>query len=341
MKLPFLVLTCLLTFSSLFGQRQSSAQTYFYSCFELYAPIEKELLKFSFSLNQEIGASIDNQHRVELKIRFSKAITQAQNSSNYNGDSSLLVGIKQWLNTGYEIVSVDFVELEKRRIIANKSSAHMQAFFEEKQLISNKYVAAVHKLDSATHLFADKHRLEVIEVRTKRGQKLTAIQQAIAYYDSVYLPVFEVFLKNDLFNQAINGMNDVAVKNARLKLKETADSSRLKIDKIGSYKGRDALKQSADSLIASFNLMAEQYGSLAERFYRLSDKYKSTKKQILAKSAEERTNEEILEYNNLVKQYNLRAKEFELSTASFNEFRKENMANWNAAVEEFVDQYLR
>jgi hypothetical protein len=306
----------------------------------MYIPIEKEMLKFTLSLNQEDGMRSDRQRQI-LVSSFKNTIDFINASPNFENDSNLRLGVRKWMNTGVEILEIDYPQLEALRSKAQLSPIELKQYLAFKEKLRRKFQESSSELDDVTERFANKNGLTTVSEETRFGKRLAQANAALDYYDEVYVLFFFPKHLDKRLNAAVNSKDPIKIKMARLKLEETCQNSASSLQKQKSFREDESLKKAAIRMVNSFEKTAKEYGWAAEEMFELEFKYDSLKKAVVEKPANERTNEEIQAYNSTVSRYNTKVQEFNLITREFNLFRQKELAAWNNAVNEFVEKHVR
>ena len=161
----------------------------------------------------------------------------------------------------------------------------------------------------------------------------------LKHTNEVYLVFFKVHKQEGYLIEALNQKNLVSIEQNINSLKKLAEEGMDKLKSIKGYNG-DA------SLIAACRNMMNFYKSEATRSTSLSDyflkeeNFMKIKKQFESKPSGKRTQADVDQFNNGVKDINAALKTFNSTNAELNKERSEGLNDWNKAYAKYLDEYM-
>jgi hypothetical protein len=251
------------------------------------------------------------------------------------------VGFIHWLETVNSLLVKDFVALEQSRVNAQKSMEHLRAYMRVKNALRSKYLEANKFLESNMTRFALKYGITIESESTRLGERLLSANAALDYYEEIYLRFFAVKAHDKALNKAVNAKNVELIKALRSQQMDQCKQFVSELSKLSNYKGSPELKQAGIAVISSFEQTADKYGRLTYDLFAAEHQFDSLKTAVVSKPANERTNDEILAYNNAVKSYNSKVQAFEPQTQQYNLLRQKALKSWNEAVRNFSENYIK
>ena len=234
----------------------------------------------------------------------------------------------------------DFDKILDMEEIAEQSYDLMEAYMLAKEKANDKLDEASDMVGQAQKAHATRYNITLVEGEDdKITQKIKTAGEALDYYNKMYLIFFKCF-KQEVYVMEELQRNDVnALEQNASSLLLYADESLAKLDTTKTFKGDGNLKSAAVQLIKFYKSEAEKDFPGMVDFYIKKDNFEKVKKLVESKSKNERTQQDVDQYNNAVNEYNAAVQAFNKINESTNNQRKRYMDLWNQRVEQFFDAH--
>ncbi|MGB0391120.1 MAG: LIC11966 family surface protein [Salibacteraceae bacterium] len=319
---------------------QSASKIYLEHFFDIYVPIQKDMWALTVSISKEHSpADIASKKSILTKtLRAQRSKVKA--SPNFENDSTLRLQVLHWLNTTSRILGGDYNYLIQLKNSAKLSPENMREYLKFKEVMNKSYKRNNEQLKKVVDNFSAKNNLNVNEENNKLSTKLNKANNAFNYYDKIYLSFFDAYYYEALFNTAVNSRSYVKIEQAKSELEKQIIKSQNELINTGSFETDKKLNQAAQNIIKSYENMMNSYGNDIYKLYKTKHDLDSVKTVVSAKSAFERTPEDVALYNSLVKNYNAQAPSISSKTQQFNSSRKAALNQWNIAVDIFINEHV-
>ncbi len=256
----------------------------------------------------------------------------------FKGDNSLRKSQLEYIDFCYKIFNDDYSKIVNTEEIAEQSFDEMQAFILLQQKVDEKLKLANESLHNATKVFAAKYTVNLIEgEKSVLGEKLEQAGKVSKYYNPVFLIFFKTSFQNRMLNKALNEnrMNDA--EQARNAVIKYADEGLAELQKIAAFQGDGTLKGSCVEALKTFKQCAVQHAPILIDFALKKEQFEKLKKLIDQKSNDERTKEDIDNFNKVVKEFNASVQKSNTNSNQNTEKINTAYSNWEKTVTTFFD----
>lgn len=318
----------------------SASKVYLEHYFDLYVPIQKDLWDLTVSITKGQSDAEIEKKRQELTKTIATQRRIVKSSPNFENDSTLRLQVYYWLTIAKKIVQSDYIYLMQLKSKAQNSPEDMKVYLDFKGNLSYKLQKTTQDVDRVAQNFASKNALRIIDDYSKLGQKIKTANEAFGHYDKVYYEFFKSYYAEKEFNTALNSKNALSIKKARRELNIQADKSLLQLNQLASFNGDYSLVEGAKKIVSSYKNTSNGFGTHVEDFYQLQHQFDSVKRAVVGKDPSQRTNEDIMAYNNTVKAYNAKVPEFKAASQSHNVNRRNAINQWNETVNQFIKKQV-
>lgn len=258
----------------------------------------------------------------------------------FKGDNSLRQSNIEYVDFCYKIFNEDYEKVVNTEEIAEQSFDEMQAFILLQEKISEKLKQAGEKLHQASKDFAAKHNVNLVSgEKDELGEKLEQASKVSKYYNPIFLIFFKCNFQDNQLTKAINEKKVNEAEQARAAVIKYANEGLAELEKIPAFQGDGSLKMACSQALKGFKTIAEQKIPVMTDFILKTEKFEKIKKALDAKSQDERTKEDIDNFNKAVKEYNEGVNKSNEMGASVREKRNELYENWEKTVSEFYDTH--
>lgn len=321
-------------------QAQSASKIYLEYFFDIYSPIQKDMWALTVSISKENSPADVAQKKSILSQTLKAQRSKVKASPNFENDSTLRIEVLHWLNTTSRIVNSDYNYLTQLKKSAKLSPENMRDYLKFKEVINKSYKRNNEQLKKVVDQFSALNNLSVNEENNKISSKLNRANRAYSYYDKVYLSFFDAYYYEALFNSAVNSKSHIQVQKAKTELENQLLKSKKELVSTGGFETDKKLNEAAIKMLNSYQKMIDSFGNDILQLYKTKHDLDSVKAAVSAKSAFERTAEDVALFNGLVKNYNSQVPIISAKTQQFNSGRKAALEQWNNAVNIFINEHV-
>lgn len=258
----------------------------------------------------------------------------------YKGDNSLRQSSIDYVQLCYNVFNDDYTKIVNMEEIAEQSFDEMQAYILLQEKTSEKIKEASAKMQKASKEFAAKYNVNLIETKSELGEKMEVAGKLNHYQNQVYLIFFKCNYQDVQITDAMNKKKVNDVEQSRSALIRYANEGLLALDSLKTFQGDATLSSACKQLLQYYKKSAENDIPKQTDFYLKQENFDKIKKALEAKSANDRTKEDIDAYNKAVKEINAASNTFNNLNASMNNTRHEMLDNWEKTQKEFADTHM-
>ena len=341
MKLRLLLILLFATNLNLVAQEFKSAVDYLTYLEKEQGSISKNTWKYTTAVAHSKSARrIDNTRKqlvnsIEVAQKKIGSLTDG-----YKGDVEYKNQVLQYLDICKININEEYSKLIDMQEVAEQSYDAMEAYLLMRDLINEKLDSENEKVENAFHSFALKYKITITDSNSELSEKIKLSNEVFDYHTALYLLFFKVNFTDTNLSIAIEKKDLSAIQQNANSLIQYADEGLLKLKGIKPYKGDASMTTITKKIVEFYKKQAQQYVPKIVSFMMFNEKFENAKKTMEAKKTDDRSKEEIENYNGLVKQLN---KEIDIynkaNTANFQE--KNNLLNeWNATGENFISGHV-
>ena len=341
MKIRLLLIFTISTSLNMVAQEFKSPVEYLTYIEKEQGAISKSTWKYTTAVAHSKSArKIDNTRKQLLK-----SIEVAQkNISNlkdgYKGDVEYKNQVVQYLDICKININEEYEKLIDLQEVAEQSYDGMEAYLMMRDLINEKLDAENEKVENGFKSFALKYTITINDANSELGEKIRLSNEVFDYHTALYLIFFKVNFTDGNLSKAIENKAQSAIQQNANALIQYADEGLEKLKTIKPYKGDSSLISATKKALEFYKKQAQQYVPKIVAFIMFNDKFENAKKTLEAKSAKDRTKEEIDNYNTMVKQVNKEIDNYnKANNTNFQE--KNNILNdWNIGGDNFISSHV-
>jgi len=279
-------------------------------------------------LRQQALVSIDNSRFKTIDLPI------------YKGDNSLRQSSIDYIKLCYNVFNEDYSKIVNMEDIAEQSYDEMQAYLLLRERTNDKINEAVAKMNEASKAFAAKYNVQVITQKDELDQKLEDAGKVNSYVDDVYLVFFKCYWQDGEIVKAMNKNNFTEMEQGRMSLIRFADEGFLALDTLKSFAGDFSLANTCKQVLQFYKKMAVEDLPKQTDYFLKKENFDKMKKSFDAKSGDERTKQDVADFNKSVKDINAASDAFNQVNNDINKTRDYLLDNWNEAEKNFTDSHM-
>src|SRR6185312_4387755 len=271
------------------------------------------------------AAHSSRKRKIEkLRLQTVDNIVICQSNINYlppfKGDNSFRQSSVNYVQLCYKIFNEDYVHIVNMEDIAERSYDEMQAYLLLQQATNDTLQAAVGRMRRAEQNFAMKYHVNMVETKTELGDKMAAAGRLAKYRDKVFLLFYKCNWEDNQMVEAMNQKNVSKIEQVRSALDKYAVEGLAVLDTLHGYKNE---AETGVPGLTDFFLKEENFNKL--------------KTAMESKASNERTRQDVENYNKAVADMNDGANAFNQTNAGLNAGRNEVNKNWMDTEKNFAD----
>jgi hypothetical protein len=291
-------------------------------------------------------STVAHSHRARKIEKMRMALLESINNSKYKtsdiaiykGDNSLRKSSIDYIELCYRVFNEDYKHIVDMEEIAEQSFDEMQAYILLNEKTNEKIQEASDNMSKASHEFARKYNVNLIESKDELGEKLATASLLNNYRDKIYLIFFKCNWEDGEMTKAMNNKKVKDIEQARSSLVRYATEGLSALDTLKTFQGDPSLANACRQSLEFYKKMAENDVPKLTDFFLKQEDFEKIKKSMEAKS--EHTKQDVDSYNKSVKDINTATNNFNQVNNNTNNNRKQVIDNWNAAEKSFADDHM-
>lgn len=255
----------------------------------------------------------------------------------YKGDNSLRKSSLNYIQLCYRLFNEDYAHIVNMDEIAEQSFDEMQAYLLLREKTNEKLDQAFDNMSQALDSFAKKYNVQLVKgPQDELSVKMSKTSALNKYHDQVFLVFFKCNWQDGQLTLAANKNKLNEIEQSRNALATFANEGLAVLDTLKHFEGDPSLAQACKTALRFYKKQAEDAAQMGD-FLLKQEAFEKTKKTFEAKSARDRTKEDVDLYNKGVAELNAAADKFNKANAASNNGRNQAIAQWDAAEKRFMD----
>jgi exonuclease VII small subunit len=280
----------------------------------------------------------------KLRQQVLESITQSRYKTTdlpkYKGDNTLRQGSIDYIQLVYRVFNEDYKKIVDMEELAEQSFDEMQAYLLLQEKVSEKLQQASANVQKAVKDFAAKYNVTLQEDKTALGNKLEVAGKLNEYTNDVFLIFLKCNWQDKEMTKAMNNKKLNDVEQARNALLSYANEGLKALDTLKVFNGDPSLANACKEVLKYYKKMAETDMPKLTEFFLKEENFTKMKKSFEAKSAGNRTKEEVDAYNKAVNEYNNGINAFNQVNNKVNKERTQILNTYDAAEKKFNDTHM-
>jgi len=258
----------------------------------------------------------------------------------YKGDNSLRQSAITHIQFCYKIFNEDYANIVNMEEIAEQSFDEMQAYLLLQEKTKAKLKEANEVYEKAYSSFAAKYNVTLVDTKTEMGEKMEKASLLNQYHDKVFLIFFKCNWQDQKLVEALNNKKVNDIEQSRNALIQFANEGIQSLQQIKPFDGDVSLIAACKQALLFYKKTAETDIPKLTDFFLKEENFEKIKKAFEAKSASDRTKEDVDTYNKGVKDINLAVNNYNQTNTTVNNARNTAIQNWNNTEKTFIDTHM-
>ena len=339
-KISFLLLSFSLFTIHLMSQDLSNPGTYMDAMGNAHKEMDQKYMAYTSACSHGKRARKVEKLRLQVLENITNTKSKILELPLYKGDNSLRQSNVDYINVCYTIFNEDYSKIVNMEDIAEQSFDEMQVYLLMKEKVDEKLKDAVDKINKATHDFADKYKVTLIDgEKDKLALKMETASKVNKYYKPIHLIFFKCNWQDNALTKALNEGRINDVEQTRSSVIKYAEEGLLALKAIQPYEGDMSLVEACRQILQAYKGIAEKETPVMTDYQLKKENFEKIKKAFEAKSKSDRSKDDVDAYNKAVNDMNAAVNLSNQASANSNKKRTDADKAWEDAVKTFFDKY--
>jgi len=276
------------------------------------------------------------ENAVESIVTCQTAITYLP---PYKGDNSFRQSSLDFVQLCYKIFNDDYAHIVNMEEISEQSIDEMQAYLLLQEATNDTLKIANERMNKAVHTFAMKYNINLISEKSELGEKMEITGQLSRYRDKVYIAFFKCNWEDNQLTEAVNQKNVTKIEQVRNALAKYAKEGIAVLDTLHPFENDGSLANACKQALVFYKNEAETTTPQLTDFFLKEENFTKQKAAMEAKSADQRTQQDVDSYNAAVADMNAGVTAFNQTNADLNNGRAEINKNWSDTERQYMDAH--
>jgi hypothetical protein len=257
----------------------------------------------------------------------------------YKGDNSLRQSNLTYVQLCYKIFNDDYAHIVNMEEISERSYDAMQAYLLLQEATNDTLEVGNQRITNAGNTFAAKYGVRIVSEKSELADKMQAAGNLGKYRDKVYLLFFKCNWEDSQLTEAINQKNVTKIEQVRSALDKFAIEGLAVLDTLHAYENDPALADACKQALTFYKQEAETGMPMVTDFFLKEENFTKLKAAMDAKSANERTQQDVDTFNKAVSDMNAGVNAYNQANNELNSGRANVNNNWTETERQFADKH--
>jgi hypothetical protein len=306
---------------------------------------ESEISKNMWKYTKTIAHSKSARKIDATRKNLVKTIQNAKNNiskikDGYKGDIVYRDQVVKYLSVSEIIINEEYSKIVDMQEVAEQSYDFMEAYIMTRDLVNKKMDDEHQILAAGQKEFAKKYNITLTESDSELSKKMKLSNEVFAYHTEFYLIFFKCNITDLMLSKAIEQKDIASIQQNASSLLAYAEEGLQKLNQKQPYKNDKVLIETTKKSMELYQKTATEYASAVIDFFMFNTKFEEAKTSLERKKPNERTKEEVDNYNVMVKEINKKINDYNKINTKFVQ-EKNNMINqWNTTGDQFISRYV-
>ena len=306
---------------------------------------ESEISKNMWKYTKTIAHSKSARKIDATRKNLVKTIQNAKNNiskikDGYKGDIVYRDQVVKYLSVSEIIINEEYSKIVDMQEVAEQSYDFMEAYIMTRDLVNKKMDDEHQILAAGQKEFAKKYNITLTESDSELSKKMKLSNEVFAYHTEFYLIFFKCNITDLMLSKAIEQKDIASIQQNASSLFAYAEEGLQKLNQKQPYKNDKVLIETTKKSMELYQKTATEYATAVIDFFMFNTKFEEAKTSLERKKPNERTKEEVDNYNVMVKEINKKINDYNKINTKFVQ-EKNNMINqWNTTGDQFISRYV-
>jgi hypothetical protein len=338
LRLVFFIYLLVCSFNFTKAQETKDAVSYLEYIGNQFTTISNDMMSYTSAASHGKSARKVDKRRTELIQTVKEAELNMKKLKPFKGDAVLRDTVASYFRMMRLILNEDYAKIVNLEEVAEQSFDQMEAYMLAKERAEDKLDQALEKAQNQYQIFAQNNKIHLIEGSSKLSEKMKQTNKVMKYYNIIYLIFFKSF-KDEVYLVDAQNRGDIsAIEQTKNALHTSVQEGWKKLSPIGAFESDKSLKAACEKVLNFCQYEASDKTNELSDFYLKKEKFEKAKKAMDAKR--NRSQDDVDNYNKLVKEFNDSTNKFNQLNADLNKRRNEALNTWNKASSDFLDNHI-
>lgn len=264
-------------------------------------------------------------------------LNRIKNMQGFKGNTAYRDSTLRYLELSYAVLNNDYSKIVDMEEISEQSYDAMEAYMMAQQIANDKLEAAFDIAVAANEKFAAENNIQLIEEKSKTGEKMEKASEVFKFYNQIYLVFFKPYKQEAYLIDAQSKGDINAMKQNQESLSKLSKEAKEKLKAIVPYRNNTSLKAACTEVMDFYIMEADTKVPALIDFYLKKEKFDKLK-TATDKKGKNLSQSEVNEFNAAVNDYNKASADYNKINADLNAKRSSALDGWNSAVSRFLDK---
>ncbi|MBI9034613.1 MAG: hypothetical protein JEZ03_09110 [Bacteroidales bacterium] len=322
------------------AQKYKNPVSYMNAINKGYKPVSNDTWDYMRTVAHSKSARKIERRRKDLLDSHYKARKSIGTIPGYKGDRSLRDSCISYLKLSTLILRNDYDKILDMEKISEESYDMMEAYLTAQEMANDKLDSAFTRMTDAYNQFAETHNVELIDKQSNRSRKMDIANRAFKYYNQIFLIQFKSSKQEAYLLEAMDNADVLAMEQNKGALIKTAEEGMAILDTLQRFSGDGSLINGCRKMLDFYTFEGEKKMPIIIDYYMKKEKFEKINKAFEAKRKNERTQEDVDQFNQAVKDYNLAVNTYNAANNELNQKRENKYNNWGIIVTNFFKRYV-
>lgn len=280
------------------------------------------------------------KRRNELIATVRGSIREAEKLAPFEGDASLRDAYKTYWTVLLSVFMEEYHKIVDMEEVAEQSYDAMESYLLIQEKAGEKLDDAYRKVALAYKVFAASHNVKLVEgEQSKLSQKLEQAGNVNKYYNQLYLIYFKSTVQEGMMVMALNQSDINAIEQGRSSITRFATEGLSRLDTTKAFQGDGSVIATCRKVLTFQKSEAEQFSAITNFLIR-NEEFARIKKTFDTKPANKRTQTDLDQYNNAVKELNTAVNDYNKVNDQLNKDRTKMHEQWDNTSKRFFDSHV-
>lgn len=263
-----------------------------------------------------------------------------QGTPAFQGDKTLREASVAYLMLCYRVFNEDYSKIVNMEEIAEQSYDAMEAYMLAQKMANDKLDEASMKRSTVGKEFAKKFNVNLIDGSDVLEEKMKKSSKVTEYYNEIYLMFFKCYRQEMYLIDALNKNNIISIEQTRNSLSKYANEGLERLDTISAFESDASLKAACQRVLQFYKSEASEKVPVMTEYILKQESFQKLQKSFNGKSASQRTQADIDNYNKAVNDINQAGNDYNRINNETNKKRSDMLDNWNHVVKKYWDNHM-
>jgi len=331
---------CLSINSAIKAQDLSNPGSYMSYIGEKEKEVTKKYLNYISAASH--GKSLRKVEKLRTQVINSIYETRIaiQGTPAFQGDKTLRDASVAYLMLCYRVFNEDYGKIVNMEEIAEQSYDAMEAYMLAQKMANDKLDEAGVKRNAVGKEFAKKFNINLLESSDVMDEKVKKSTRVTDYYNEIYLLFFKCYRQEAYLIDALNKNNVISIEQSKSSLLKYANDGLEKLDTMRAFDSDASLRTACQKAMQFYKNEASEKVPLMTEFILKQESFQKLQKSFNSKSAAQRSQADVDNYNKAVNDVNQAGKEYNNVNNEVNKRRSDMLDNWNSTVKRYWDNHM-